>query len=392
MATSGSWDSVGALAAAYRVASEAVTPFLVGVEEELILLDAESLMPMNAIERVIAAVDGDPRFATELRTCQIEIVTPPCETAAQVAIELAHARSDLVERIDSSIRPTAVAAHPLSVEPAEVTDRDRYHAIAERCGSAALDGVASGLHVHVGVGGSEPTLAVFNALRSYLPEIAALAASSPYAGGRDTGFASIRAKLNERLPQSGIPPRIPSWEALAEFVFWGRRGGLFPDPSHLWWDMRPHPLHGTIEIRIADVQTSVEHAAGVAALCQALVAELARRHSSGERLPTHDDARIRTNVWQAQRYGLDAMFADLDTGEPQAVLTRIARLLGRLGPVAATLGDEGGLDLAWALLADGGAVRHRRLADRHGLPGLVRILADETTRSAKRLALSRPAA
>src|SRR5204862_6753557 len=117
-------------------------------------------------------------------------------------------------------------------------------------------------------------LAVYNAARSYLPELAALTANSPFFEGCDSGLASARLKLTEDLPRSGIPPAFASWRQLAEFAAWGARAGLFADLAYLWWDLRPRPDHGTLEFRIADVQTRLEEAATVAAFCQALVATL----------------------------------------------------------------------------------------------------------------------
>ena len=123
--------------------------------------------------------------------------------------------------------------------------------------------------MHVAVPGADRALAVYNALRSYLPMLWALGANSPFVGGKDSGLCSIRPKLNEAFPRAGVPPRFATWEELLSFEAWGRSGGLFPDHTHFWWDLRPHLEHGTLELRATDAHTRVEDAAAIAALYQA---------------------------------------------------------------------------------------------------------------------------
>jgi carboxylate-amine ligase len=173
--------------------------------------------------------------------------------------------------------------------------------LAEEYPWAALRAPGCGLHVHVALGDAETALAVYNAMRSFVPEIAALSANSPFVDGRDYGLCSSRPKLNEALPRAGTPPAFESWKTFVDFLDWGRSGGLFPDATHLWWDLRLHPKHGTIELRVADTQTLVADTGALVALTQSLVAWLARRHQRGERLPVHDTTRINENAWRALR-------------------------------------------------------------------------------------------
>src|SRR5213075_2861884 len=134
------------------------------------------------------------------------------------------------------------------------------------------------LQVHVAPGDAERTLAVYNALRGHLPELAALAANAPFHAGRDTGFASVRPLIGGLLPRQGVPPAIPSWEAFAETLRWGRVAGAVPEPRRWWWELRPHLAFGTLELRVPDAQTTVADAAAVAAFVHALVARLGERH------------------------------------------------------------------------------------------------------------------
>lgn len=275
----------------------------------------------------------------------------------------------------------SAGAHPLDVGPSEVTPRDRYEAIASESAWAGQKGVACGLHVHVAVGEAERALAVYNALRSYLPEIAALAANSPFFEGRDTGMASSRTRINQGMSRFGVPPAFPSWEAVADFLWWGMRGGAFADAGYLWWDLRPHFVHGTLEVRVADAQTRVEDTAALAGVCQALVAHLVARYDEDELPPIHESARISENLWLAARDGLRGELIDLDTGERQPTRERIAHLLATIEPFSGELSCAG-LDSAWTLLAENGEERQRSLVASEGIGSLLRWLTDETEQAA----------
>jgi len=350
----------------------------VGVEEEVILLDPETFLPADAVEAVLAWLDGDPRFKPELRCAQLELVTPPASTVADVVRELAAARRILAERLRGRIRFAALGTHPSSTTISAVTPTRRFREIGEELRWLARAALPCGLHVHVAVDGAERALAVYNAFRSYLPEIAALAANSPFYEGRDTGMASTRLKLREDHPRSGIPPSFDSWKAYTEFVVWGARGAVIRDPSYHWWDLRLNASYGTVEIRVADSQTRVDDAAAIAALCQSLAAALAERYDAGERLPVHDTHRIAENRWRAVRDGLGGELADLDTGAPFAVRERLRDLVGELEPYAASLGCERELGHALGLVTANGAVRQRAIAAAVGVDRLAGWLSDET--------------
>jgi carboxylate-amine ligase len=353
-------------------------PFTLGIEEELMLVDPEALELAPVNDEVVALFDENSPYRKELRATQIELVTPVCSTAKEACEALADARAGLVGALDGRVRILGAGTHPTSTTWGSVSADERYEMLADEYEWAALRSVMCGLHVHVAVGGAERTLAVHNALRSYLPELGALAANSPFAEGRDTGLCSIRAKLNEMFPRSGVPPVFRSWEQYVAFLDWGRRGGLFPDSSHLWWDLRLHPTYGTVEIRVCDAQTTVSDAAAVGSVIQALVAWLALRYDAGEHLRGGDYFRIRENSWRALRHGVNGWLVDLDTGEQRSTREELAALLDELGPIGHELGTHEQLSDARALLGGSGADRQRRVADRDGIDGLVRWLVAET--------------
>ena len=373
-----SWPSGPRLTADdYRRVFDEVRPGTVGVEEELMLLSPATLDLEPVNDQVLAKVGRDSCFRPELRASQIEIVTPVCASAVEIGAELENARRRLIAATDGMARVAAAGTHPFSADWGEANSAERYRLIEDEYAWAARRSMVCGLHVHVAVGGAERSLAAFNALRSLLPEIAALAANSPFFQGEDTGLCSIRPKLNH-FPRTGVPPAFASWEEFAAFVNWGRSGGLFPDGTFLWWDLRPHPVHGTLELRAADSQTRVEDAAAIAALVQCAVAWLAGRHDSGESLPVHDSHRIAENSWRAMRYGVSGFLVDLDSGRREPTRERVGRLLDELGDQARRLGCQDELAGVRVLLAGNGADRQRYVAEREGMTGVVRWLARET--------------
>jgi glutamate---cysteine ligase / carboxylate-amine ligase len=363
-----------------RAAFDQAVSFTIGAEEELMLVQRESGELAHEADRVLPLVDS--RFAPELRAAQLEIITPVCVTAADVCRELASSRRALIEKLPAELGVVAAGTHPTTRSWGEITNADRYRQIADEYAFAATRTVVCGLHVHVAVGGADRALAVYNALRSFLPELAALTANSPFFEGTDTGMCSVRPKMNELYPRSGIPPIFKTWEEFVGFVRWGRAGGLFPDSSYFWYEMRPHVSYGTLEIRVADAQTTVEAAAAYVALVQALVAWLADRYDAGDRLPVHETHRIAENAWRAYRHGLRGWLVDLDTAEPQPTRERLAALVNILEPYAARFDVDDKLPTARTMLAGGGADRQRYVAERDGIDALTRWLVEQTEASA----------
>jgi carboxylate-amine ligase len=361
-----------------RAAFDRTSPYTIGVEEELMLLDPTTLDLTPAGQPILEALGDSERFAPELRESQLEIVSPVCTSATEASAELASARRRLVGASRELARIAAAGTHPFSSDWGAITASDRYRNIEDEYSWAARRSMVCGLHVHIAIGDADRALAVFNSMRSFLPEIAALAANSPFFEGVDTGLCSIRPKLNQALPRTGVPPAFPSWEAFVEFVNWGRIGGLFPDSTFLWWDLRLHPMYGTIELRAADSQTRVEDAGAIAALVQALAGWLGDRFDRDESLPVHDTHRIAENSWRALRYGIRGQLVDLDTGRPEPARQRIAALLDRLEAAGRAVGCADQFASARALLAGNGADRQRYVADREGMLGLAEWLALET--------------
>ncbi len=358
-----------------RAAFDAPEPLTVGLEEELMLLDHESLDLLPRAAEVVDAA-GDERFKLEMPASQLELTLPPARTVPEAVAALAAARRDLADAAAPLGRLAAAGVHPFADPLGRLNDSERYAATEREYGSIARRQLVCALQVHVAVGGADRSLAVYNGLRQWLPLVAAVAANAPFYGGLDTGMASIRPKIAEQLPRQGMPPAIGSWEAFAEALAWGAASGAVPEPRRWWWELRPHPAFGTLEVRVPDAQSTVADAAAVTALVHALAGWLAARHEAGEPLESADTWRLEENRWSAARWGMDAGLADLRTGVRAPARERLAALLGELAPVAAELGCAAELAAVERLAACGGAARQREVAADGGPRAVAAWLAD----------------
>jgi glutamate---cysteine ligase / carboxylate-amine ligase len=363
-------------AAALRAAFDAPGPLTVGLEEELMLLDPETLDLSPRASALLPRLDGEHRFKLELPASQLEILTAPAGTVTEAVEQLGRGRADLLEAIGDAARPAAAAVHPFAAPDGELNADARYAYTMEEFGPVARRQLVCALQVHVAVGDADRTLAVHDALRSYLPELAALAANGPFHAGVDTELASVRPKIAETLPRQGIPPPLESWEGFAGALRWGRAARVVPTPRVWWWELRPNPAFGTLELRVPDAQTTVSEAGAVAAVAHSLVGTLAARAEAGEPLPCDPTWRIAENRWLACRHGVEGALVDLATGERRSARERLHELLDELEPAAERLGCTKELAGARALIEHNGAMRQRAAARELGLHGLVGWVAD----------------
>ena len=364
------------VAGALRAVFDSQRTLSVGLEEELMLLDPQTLDLAPCAQQALVALAGDIRFKPELPAAQIENVTVPRRTVGSAAADLRTGRGDLADALDGRAVVAAAGLHPFADALGELNVGPRYTELGEQFASIARRQLVFGLHVHVSVRGSDLAVAVHDALRSYLPELAALTANAPFHEGRDSGLASLRPRIAAMLPRQGVPPALGDWESFERALHWGASAGALPDARRWWWELRLHPTFGTIEVRVADAQTTVGETAAYAAVVHALVTWLAQRAADGEPLPVAPTWRITENSFVAGRDGLDAQLADLVTGEREPVRERLERLLDELAPVATQLACAAELEHARALAAGpGGAARQRTEAQRGGLDGLVAWLA-----------------
>jgi carboxylate-amine ligase len=361
-------------AAALVASFDAAPQYTVGIEEELMLLDPATLELAPRALEVLARLDGDPRFKPELPASQVEILTRPHASAADAVAELAAGRQDLVRLTQGELLPAAAAVSPLGSGVGELNDLPVYEHTQREYGPIATRQLVCALQIHVAVGSAERGLMVYNAARSYLPLLAALAANGAVYEGRDTGLHSIRPKLGELLPRQGVPPALGSWEEYAAALRWGAASGAFPDPGSWWWELRPHPRLGTLEFRVPDSQATLADAAAIAAVIQALVVWL-----DGEASPDLEAAptwRIEENRWSACRHGVEGSMAEIETGRRRSTRECLHELVESLAPVAEGLGSGRGLERARQMIEVNGAVMQRRIVREQGAEAVARWLAE----------------
>jgi carboxylate-amine ligase len=331
----------------------------IGIEEEILVLDPATYAPTSRGDEVVEDC-ADARIKRELPACQIEIATRPWFSVDDAVTELVECRTRIEKACDAlGVVAAAGAVHPLvaSVEP---SPDDRHRAIEAEFGEVARRQLVGALQVHVALGSADRSLTVYNSLRSYLPEIAALAASAPFYEGRDTGFASVRPIVSGQLPRQGIPPSFESWEHFSAELAWGRASGAVPEPRRWWWELRPHVLHGTVEVRVADVQATTFAAAAIIGMIDALARRLAADYDDGRPLAVDPTWRIAENRWRALRDGVHGRLLDLQTGEERPTNSRLHRLMDEIEPHAA-----GGLDDARSLVSSNGADALREVGPDH---------------------------
>lgn len=315
------------------------TALTIGLEEEILLLDPRTHEPVPVADEVVRSA-ARPGIKRELPTCQVELMTAPHTDASGAAGELIDLRRVLADVCAGSVVPAAAAVHPFVATNTGDANDERYRHIHDAYGEAARRQVVGSLQVHVALGSADRTLAVYNALRGFLPELAALAASAPFYEGRDTGLASIRPLVCSQLPRQGVPPVLTSWTHFLEELRWGQASSAVPEPRQWWWELRPHVVHGTLELRVPDVQASTRSAGAVAAVAHALVRHLAGRFDDGEDLGAPPTWRIAENRWSALRSGTDGCLADLVTGEASPTRRRLHDLLDTLESTTGTTLDH----------------------------------------------------
>ncbi|MFL5519221.1 MAG: YbdK family carboxylate-amine ligase [Gemmatimonadales bacterium] len=352
-------------------------PLTFGIEEELMVLHPESLGLAGTAAELLALVPDDLTVKLELPASQLEICTGAHERLDGLGAELASARTRLEKALRGRARLAVAGTHPFAPPAGELNHSDRYVRMAREYSEVARRQLVCGLHVHVAIGGPERALAVHNAVRSHLPELAALAANAPFLDGRDTGMASVRPLISAQLPRQGVPPAYQSWEELAADLRWGGVAGRLEGFGGWWWELRLHALLGTLELRVPDAQSRVQDALAVAATAAGLVIWLCARFDAGD-LPPPDAAwRIAENRWSAARHGTRGRMADLQSGALRDTDELLAERLDQVAPLVAGLGGPAAIEGARGLLVANGAHRQRELATELSLTGLVAKLADD---------------
>jgi len=350
-------------------------PLTLGVEEEIMILDAETLDQTAAVDRIVRGVEGQElpgRVKTELHASIFELNTDPVRTAAEVESALAALRRAAAgAAAREGLAIAAGGTHPFALPEAQpIVKEERYVDFVEYAGISARRQGVQGLHVHIAMPSADDCWRVLEAMLPWLPVVLALSANSPWLAGELTGLESNRAPVLAELPRAGAPPAFESysdWEAWVERLV---GLGILEDETRIWWDARPSPRLGTLEVRIADQPTDVRRSAAFAALLQALAATAL--DGDGAQPPHRAD--FIQNRWAAARFGPDATLIHPDGDRTSTAAELADELLERVAPAAAELGSDALLDALRPTSAC-----ESRLQSRHATPQ--EAAADLATRS-----------
>jgi carboxylate-amine ligase len=310
--------------------------------------------------------------------------TAVCRDAADLGRELRRLRRHIAEAAAAQQLVFASAGtHPFSLfERQRITPRDRYRSTVEELQYAARRELIFGLHVHVAVDGPGKAIAVVESLHPHLAELIALSASSPFWRGEDTGIASCRQLVFATMPRTGPPPLFTSYREYADVIGKLEATGCLDDYTRIWWDIRPHPRLGTVEVRVMDAVSWVDDAIALAAYVQALVKRYADAHRLHEAFPQHHRALVAENRWRASRFGLEAELIDLERGGRHRVPVKdlVRRTLRVLEAHARELGGERELEGVERILREGnGADRQLRVcATNRDVVEVTRDIAEST--------------
>ncbi|MDQ2796573.1 MAG: glutamate--cysteine ligase [Actinomycetota bacterium] len=340
-----------------------------GVEWELELIDLDTRELTGASDALLTAMspngDGEhPKAKHELLQSCVEVITGICQTVAEARADLAGTVDELQTIAgERNIGLMCSGTHPITDWSTQrITDNPRYHQLIERNQWMARQLQIFGVHVHCGVRAPEKAIPIVNALLGFLPHFLSLSASSPYWIGSDTGLASYRSKIFEALPTAGLPYQLSGWDEFEKYMEILVESHAIESIREVWWDIRPHPNFGTVELRICDGLPSLDEISAIAALAQCLVERFDRQLDNGYTLPMPRPWLVRENKWRAARYGLDAEIVVDNSGRVQPVIESIHDLVDDLLPLARRLDCTAELELIPKLIERGASYQRQRAA------------------------------
>src|SRR6202453_4691110 len=339
-----------------------------GIEWELQLIDGETMLLRQEAGKVldelpvIGETGEHPRLKHELMQSTVEVITGICSTVSEATADLAGMITELQRAASAhGIVLACAGTHPVSDwRDATMAPIQRYAELVEQMQWLARRIQTFGVHVHVGIRDGSKAMPIVNALAAYLPHFLALTASSPFWCGYDTGLASSRSVTWGALPTAGHPHRLTDWKQFEDYMDTLLRAGTIRSIKEVWWDIRPHPDFGTVEIRMFDGVPTLREVGMVAALSQCLVQLFDSQLDRGYTLPSPSSWVVRDNKWRATRYGLDAIVITDEAGATAPLRDEFYELLRELEPVASRLGCLEELSVAFEVLERGASYERQR--------------------------------
>jgi len=312
----------------------------IGVEIELQLVDNKNLNLNNISKKILSNIKKEfsDNIKCELIESMIEINTNICSNIEEVEQDIKKTLtylSDILKDYETDINCTSL--HPFAIGKKQIiTENLRYKRIMKDLQMVGKRFISQGLHIHIGINNPEDAIKVNNALRIYLPLLLALTTSSPFFEGEDTGLHSYRTKLFEALPLAGMPDYLINWNHFENLTEQLEEAGIINSVKDLWWDVRPHPGFGTVEVRVCDIPINFKEIIAIVALIQSLVVTLIKK----EPIPDTHIQILQSNKWQAARYGLEGVFVDPKNFKKIDIKKAIENLFLLVEPTMNSLGSK----------------------------------------------------
>ncbi|GMR04219.1 MAG: glutamate--cysteine ligase [Thermodesulfobacteriota bacterium] len=356
--------------------------FTVGVELEIQLIDSHTLGLTQSSTAIIDSLGGfKDSVKHELMMSNLEVVSKKC-------VDVDEAEKDLREKlkvvIDAAAKHSTLLAmagtHPFSLwRDQSVTEDQRYEQLIDVLQMVGRRFNIFGLHVHVGVNGGDRCIYIMNRLLYYLPHLLAVSTNSPFWEGENTGLKSYRTKVFESLPIGGLPFYFHNFSDYEKLISNYLATSTIKTIRELWWDIRPHPDFGTIEVRVCDIPSTLREVMCLAALIQAFVKRFSDDFDRGVCFRRPHSAIIRENKWRACRYGMDGEFITEDGGRTVKARDAVKEIMDWVGPDSRELGSYGHFRIVEEILLRGtGAARQVQVWKEKGdLKEVVRAMVDE---------------
>ena len=344
----------------------------IGIEEEYLLVNPETrslaVRQREGFMDRCKSLVGE-RVTYEFLQSQVEIGTGVCATIGEARAELVELREAVAETAKSfDLRVIAASTHPWAHwREQEPVDMDRYRLLGDEHASLARRMSICGMHVHAGIRDRNLRIDLMGQVCYFMPHLLALSASSPFWEGNDTGLKAFRPIIIGDLPRSGLPETFDNWNDWTEMLEDLAETGMVTDPTKIWWDIRPSERHPTLEIRICDICTNVEHGLTVAALYQSILAYLVDLRANNQRWRHYRALLIRENKWRAQRYGVDAELGDFGRRKTVPLVELTDELVEMLRPHAERLGCLAEVERAREIARTGTSADHQLRVYREAL-------------------------
>jgi len=371
----------------------ATPEFTIGIEEEYLLVNAETLElendPPASLLEDCQSLSGE-QIAPEFLRSQVEVGTKVCRNIGEAREDLSNLRRIIIDvAAKHGLAPIAASTHPSAIwSEQKHTDKERYDDLAAEMQAAVRRLLICGMHVHVGIGDDELRIDLMNQMRYFLPHLLMLSGSSPFWEGEDTGLRSYRLTVFDALPRTGLPPVFESYAEYQRHIGILENACVIEDASRVWWDIRPSMRYPTLETRVMDVCTNVEDALCMAALSSCLLRMLYRLRLANQRWRIYNPMLLNENRWRAMRYGFDAGLLDLAKGRVVPFSELLDEILELIAEDADALGCVNEVQHARVILQRGSSADRQRAvykdavaagADRaEALSAVVQFLVTET--------------